>query len=202
LASVIGIASADSALAPVLGILLSLVFVHVFSFQPFKENGDNTLSIVLTYSLTFIFLGALLVKVAAVPESGFEQVVFGYTLVFVLSLGPALILFESAYTIGKSFLRLRKKAILSETPVVSQQTITQLRRPKQSHILLRGGSLVRRKTKPRETAPKAALLLDSSSSSPAEPKTKEPEDSRFRVSIFLGSSEESEPKILPLGTRL
>jgi len=63
-----GVASGDSNLTQVRGVLLCLDFFHVFSKRPFKLDDDGALSIFLTYPLACIFLGALLIKVDAQPE--------------------------------------------------------------------------------------------------------------------------------------
>jgi len=98
LASVIGIASEDSALAPVIGFLLCLVFLHTFAKRPFKEDDDSTLGIVLTYSLAFIFLGALLIKVNAHPNGDLERTIFDAVLTFLLLVGPGLIMVDALWS--------------------------------------------------------------------------------------------------------
>lgn len=91
LAPVIGIASGDSALAPVLGFLLCLLFRRLFSKRPFKKDDNSTLGIVKTYALSFIFLGALLIKVDAQPNGELERRIFEIVLVLLLVIGPGLI---------------------------------------------------------------------------------------------------------------
>jgi hypothetical protein len=95
---VIGIASEDSALAPVIGFLLCVAFLHLFSERPFKGNEDSTLGIVLTYSLAFIFLGALLIKVDAQPDGDLERSIFEIVLIFLLLMGPGIIAIESLWS--------------------------------------------------------------------------------------------------------
>jgi len=105
LASVIGIASGDSALAPVLGFLLCLAFLHLFGKRPYNKDDDNTLGIVMTYSLAFIFLGALLIHVDAQPNGELERNLFEAVLIFLLFMGPGLIISNA---LQSSFVKLRK----------------------------------------------------------------------------------------------
>lgn len=116
LASVIGVASEDSALAPVLGFLLCLVFLHLFCKRPFKGDVDCTLGIVLTYSLAFIFLGALLIKVDAQPNGELEHRIFEVVLIFLLLMGPGLII----YTFLRSFCVKRRKRCKKQTMASGQ----------------------------------------------------------------------------------
>ena len=105
LASIIGIASEDSALAPVIGFLLCLAFLHLFSKRPYKKYYDSTLGIVLSYSLAFMFLSALLIKVNAQPYGTLERRIFGAVLIILLLMGPGIIIF----TVVRSFLIKRVK---------------------------------------------------------------------------------------------
>lgn len=62
LASLIGIANIGLASTPVIGLLISLVFVWVFtSLKPYKETDDNSLGVILAFSITLIFLGTYLI---------------------------------------------------------------------------------------------------------------------------------------------
>jgi hypothetical protein len=55
LASVVGLADEDSTISPIVGVLLSLVFIAVFSeFRPFKAEDDCTLGVILSYSITLV----------------------------------------------------------------------------------------------------------------------------------------------------
>jgi len=116
LASVIGIASEDSALAPVLGFLLCLVFLHLFCKRPFKGDVDCTLGIVLTYSLAFIFLGALLIKVDAQPNGELERRIFEVVLIFLLLMGPGLVI----YTFLQSFCMKRLQCCKKQAMIPGQ----------------------------------------------------------------------------------
>jgi uncharacterized membrane protein (UPF0136 family) len=64
LGSVVGIISADSASSAVMGILVSTFFFGLFfKLQPYRERRDNHLNQILAYSLTLLFLAALMLKV-------------------------------------------------------------------------------------------------------------------------------------------
>ena len=66
LASVIGVVAEDSAAAPTMGLLICFGFLWVFTkLEPFKDDGDSMLGVVLAYSLALLFLAALLLKVNA-----------------------------------------------------------------------------------------------------------------------------------------
>lgn len=57
LASVVGLAADDSAAGAVMGLLLSLFFILVFSeLRPFKAEDDFMLGIMFSYSLTLVSL--------------------------------------------------------------------------------------------------------------------------------------------------
>jgi len=91
LASVIGIiASEKSSASSLLGLLVSSLFIYVFSKQePFNIPSDNDLSVVLSYSLMFMFLAALLVKVSVVQDDSRDQQIFGVVLIIIFLAGPA-----------------------------------------------------------------------------------------------------------------
>jgi len=93
LASVIGsVASADSAVAPVLGLVISLAFVYSFHMRPYKREMDSTVALVLQYSLTLMFLSALMIKLddsgSVVGDEPSDQAVFGVILTLLLLSGP------------------------------------------------------------------------------------------------------------------
>ena len=95
LASAIGIVNADSAVSPIMGILICLVFIHVFStWTPYKTNSDNSLGIVLAYSLVLFFLAALLIKVDATSDDDSDQALFGVSLIVVILAGPIAITYQ------------------------------------------------------------------------------------------------------------
>ena len=81
MASVIGIVSSDSAAAPVLGIIISAVFIYVFSLAPYKKKLNNAMGVLLSFSLAGLFLAALMIRVDATSEDENDQEVFGYLLI-------------------------------------------------------------------------------------------------------------------------
>jgi hypothetical protein len=95
LASVIGVVSANSAAAPVLGILISGVFVRVFEHsRPCKRDENSSLVIILAYSLVLVFLAALLIKLDVTTDDPGDQAVFGTLLVIVFLSGPIFIILQ------------------------------------------------------------------------------------------------------------
>ena len=101
LASIIGIANSDSAASPVIGLLLSLIFIHVFErYLPYKEPSDSVLGVVLAYALALLFLAALLIKVNATSDDTQDQALFGVLLVLILFAGPVLATSEGIYLIA------------------------------------------------------------------------------------------------------
>ena len=97
LASVIGVLSADSAASAVIGLIGCVVFIYVFvEMKPFKNDDDCNLGIVLSYSLTFFFLAALMIKVDVANESSVNANLFGALLLAVLGVGPIAIMVQLA----------------------------------------------------------------------------------------------------------
>jgi hypothetical protein len=92
LASFIGILSGDSATAPALGVVLSLLFINVFEKKPYKDDDDSFVGTACAYSLTLIFLSALTIKVDITQDDANEQELFGILLVLVFFAGPLLII--------------------------------------------------------------------------------------------------------------
>ena len=92
LASVIGILSGDTATAPTLGVVLSLLFISMFERKPYNDDDDSILGTTCSYSLTLIFLSALLIKVDVTKDEGQEQQIFGVLLIVILFAGPGLII--------------------------------------------------------------------------------------------------------------
>ena len=89
--------SAQSAAAPVLGLILSVLFIWVFTnYKPFKKSSDSNISVILAVSLLFLFLAALMIKVNATSDTDSDQEVFGIILVGVLAAGPAVITIQAA----------------------------------------------------------------------------------------------------------
>jgi hypothetical protein len=90
LGSIIGIVDPSSVLAPVIGLLISLFAIYVFvGYKPYKQQKDNNVGIVLAFSLAFIFMCALIIKVGALSEltESFQQL-FGYCLIGSVFAGP------------------------------------------------------------------------------------------------------------------
>ena len=78
LGAIIGIVSESAAAAPVLGLVISVVFALFFArHEPYAERSDNTLSITLAFSLVLFFLAALMIKVDAASDDEHDQEVFG-----------------------------------------------------------------------------------------------------------------------------
>ena len=90
LASIIGIVSERSAAAAVLGTVISGMFTWVSTtLRPFKEISDNTLGVVLAYSLQFFFISALLIKVEVTQDDDDrDQDIFAALLIICLFAGP------------------------------------------------------------------------------------------------------------------
>jgi hypothetical protein len=92
LASAIGLASPNSVLSPTLGILISLCFIYVFiKFEPFQKKEDSDLSVMLIYSLTLLFLAALLIKVDETSSDEGDDKLFGIILIIIMVAGPVVI---------------------------------------------------------------------------------------------------------------
>ena len=95
LGAIIGIVSESAAAAPVLGLVISMVFALFFAkHEPYAERSDNTLSILLAFSLALFFLAALMIKVDATSDDEHDQEVFGMLLVAFLCAGPVMSVVE------------------------------------------------------------------------------------------------------------
>lgn len=95
LASAIGVVSQNSAVSPVLGLIISLGYTYVFvELKPFKKLEDSFLGIVLAYSLVLFFFAALMVKVNVSFDPSTDQRMFGIALIFVMISGPLSILIQ------------------------------------------------------------------------------------------------------------
>jgi len=94
LASVIGIVDSTSGASAVLGILICLVFNYIqTAWMPYKKDMDNSLAINLNFSLTLIFLAALMISAI---ENGTDNIaaddrVMGLLLVSIVISGPIVI---------------------------------------------------------------------------------------------------------------
>ena len=91
LGAIIGIVSESAAAAPVLGAVISVVFALFFArHEPYAERSDNTLSILLAFSLALFFLATLMIKVDITSDDEHDQEVYGLLLVILLCGGPVL----------------------------------------------------------------------------------------------------------------
>ena len=164
LASVIGVASRDSALAPVLGFLLCLLFLHLFSKRPFKKRDNSTLGIVLTYSLAFIFLGALLIKVNAQPNGELERRIFEIVLVFLLLVGPGLILFNILWSFCMKRVKCRKKqAVISRRPKDNPKRVKLFRPRRRASFVMFQDNPIMNSWSPRNGVDSNAETVDAGS---------------------------------------
>jgi len=77
----------ESVLSPTVGLLLSLVSVHVAEWRPFKRQGDNFVGITNEYVTTLLFLAAVLIKTNASSQIH-EDDVNGWILVGIFSVAP------------------------------------------------------------------------------------------------------------------
>ena len=89
LAAVIGVVSSSSGAAPVMGLLITLVFSIVFAYTQPLQKEDTILGIVLSYSLVLLFLAALMAKTDTSEESQEDQETFGTLMIVILFSGPA-----------------------------------------------------------------------------------------------------------------
>ena len=97
LGAVVGILAEDSAANAVAGLVLCILFTWVFvKHGPFREEEDNRMGVVLMYSLTFIFLGALMTKTDISGDDGDDQVMFGAFLTGIFFMGPAAAVYQLA----------------------------------------------------------------------------------------------------------
>eukprot|EP00613_Pedinella_sp_CCMP2098_P051162 CAMPEP_0171819638 /NCGR_PEP_ID=MMETSP0992-20121227/2322_1 /TAXON_ID=483369 /ORGANISM="non described non described, Strain CCMP2098" /LENGTH=558 /DNA_ID=CAMNT_0012433939 /DNA_START=1066 /DNA_END=2742 /DNA_ORIENTATION=- len=93
LASIIGIADDKSAAAAVIGTVIALFYIAIFSeLKPYKQKDDSLLAIVLTYSTALLFLAALMIKVDATSDDREDQKLFGTILFVILAAGPVFLI--------------------------------------------------------------------------------------------------------------
>jgi hypothetical protein len=115
LASVVGIVSPGTPANAVVGLLICLVFLFVFiKFAPFVDSYDNITGVILAYSLTLLFLAALMEKVNATSQDRSDQRIYGICLIIILAWGPASILCQWCVSLCRHF-RV-KKARCQEKP--------------------------------------------------------------------------------------
>lgn len=91
MASVIGVVSQNSAVSPVLGLLISLGYTYVFvALLPFKKLEDSFLGVTMAYSLVLFFVAALMVKANISFDPSSDQRVFGVVLIFIIFVSSSL----------------------------------------------------------------------------------------------------------------
>ena len=96
LASVLGMVAADSAAAPVSGVLICIFFNYLFSaYNPFKAQSASNLGAAASVSLTLLFFAAVLIKVDASPDDSADQTFLGTVLIAVLLASPVILLTSS-----------------------------------------------------------------------------------------------------------
>jgi len=70
------------------------MFTYVFvALKPYKEKEDNTLGVILAYSLALLFLSALMIKANVTTDDGYDPKLFGAILIMILFAGPLAILY-------------------------------------------------------------------------------------------------------------
>lgn len=112
LGSVIGMASAGSPAAALMGILFSLLYIFVFmKFHPYKIEENSDLAVTLAYSLCLLYLAALLLKVNAISSSSLDHHIFGALLCVVLFSGPIAIALKFAIFIIRTLILLTKTKV-------------------------------------------------------------------------------------------
>ena len=92
LAGIVGVVSPSAMAAPVLGMVISAFFAWAFTnYRPYRNGGDNDLSVLLSFGLQLLFLAALLIKVDATSDDEHDQDVLGALLIVVLFSGPLML---------------------------------------------------------------------------------------------------------------
>ena len=98
LASIVGIV--PELFAPVTGLIISSLFIYVFTFRPFEEKDLNSLGIVLQYALMLIYTASLVTKADMSGQSKEDQAAFGVLLVLIVMVGPVFIVFQTTHGIA------------------------------------------------------------------------------------------------------
>jgi hypothetical protein len=76
--------------------------MNIFEKNIYKDDDDSHLGTTCSYSLTLIFLSALLIKVNITKDKGHEQDAFGILLILILFAGPGLIIAQVMRSIRMS----------------------------------------------------------------------------------------------------
>ena len=99
LASIVGIV--PELFAPVTGLIISSLFIYVFTFRPFEEKDVNPLGIVLQYALMLIYTASLYTKANIIGQNKEEdQAAFDIFLVLIVLVGPVFIVFQTTHGIA------------------------------------------------------------------------------------------------------
>eukprot|EP00613_Pedinella_sp_CCMP2098_P053218 CAMPEP_0171889562 /NCGR_PEP_ID=MMETSP0992-20121227/43662_1 /TAXON_ID=483369 /ORGANISM="non described non described, Strain CCMP2098" /LENGTH=363 /DNA_ID=CAMNT_0012516619 /DNA_START=420 /DNA_END=1507 /DNA_ORIENTATION=- len=123
LAAAIGMLPEGSAASAVLGVLVGLGFMHVFTaWKPYKTDSDNSLGVVLAQSLVLLFFAALLVKVDLASEDHQFQKLFGGFMVAILLSGPIGIVYELSGGYIHNCCMALASSIMFKTGVLKKQT--------------------------------------------------------------------------------
>jgi hypothetical protein len=89
LACAVGLFDGNSAVSPTTGLLVCISFIWVSThFKPYKASTDNSLGVILQFSLTLLFLAALMIKVDVSSDYSKDSQAFGNILLVVLAAGP------------------------------------------------------------------------------------------------------------------
>mmetsp|Transcript_38085 Transcript_38085/g.85056 ORF Transcript_38085/g.85056 Transcript_38085/m.85056 type:complete len:411 (-) Transcript_38085:203-1435(-) len=92
LGCVVGLADPESAASAVMGIVASIAFILVFTAcEPFKMPQDSQFAVILSTSLTLLFLAALMIKVDLTSDDDDDQLLFGILLIFITGAGPLMV---------------------------------------------------------------------------------------------------------------
>lgn len=90
LASIVGLIAVNSPANAVAGLLICLFYIYVFlKLEPYNEQTTNDVSVVLSYSLSLLYLAALMIKVDVVTSAPSDQNTYGILLILVLFAGKA-----------------------------------------------------------------------------------------------------------------
>ena len=117
-------------------VLLCLAFLHLFCRRPYKKDAGSALGVVLTYSLAFVFLGALLIKVNAQPSGGLERSIFEIVLIFLLLMGPGLIIVNITWSYLKKIFDRCNKRTSTPKQVTERSKKVQVRRSRIRQVSL------------------------------------------------------------------
>jgi len=132
LASVIGLIDPSSAVSAVIGLIICVGFNWVYvALKPYKDPGDSGFAIMLSISLTLLFLAALIIKVEHTSELGFGEETMGVSLCVILVSGPLILLvgqlllmIPASMRVIKKYFKARKRSQLAAAIPVKEHEIT------------------------------------------------------------------------------